>query len=154
MRGKKVDSEFLSNFITESVQAGLDSPEAIVDRAQSLIKNIDEEIRKMEKVKVTRSKLLDVISTFQHSDKNTKVGEIRILSLFKIQNPQDFCRHICRLLKDKNVSLTNLSSEITSKADFIFSIKQLLEAKVIAKVNNSLLRGEMYEEYMKFILKE
>ena len=154
MRGKKIDSEFLSLFITESVESGLNSPDAIANRAKILIDGIDEEIKEVERKKIIRSKLLDVIATFQYVEKNNKVKEIKLLSFFKIQNTDDICRQICIFIKNTNVSFEDLREKFESKTNFIFSIKQLLEAKVISKVGTLLSRGEMFEEYMKFILRE
>jgi hypothetical protein len=69
MKGKKIDPEFVSMFVTNSVNMGNDSPQLIVKHAKTIIHNIDEMIQKMEKYKVLRSKLLDVVETFQSSPK-------------------------------------------------------------------------------------
>jgi hypothetical protein len=35
-----------------------------------------------------------------------------------------------------------------------FSIKQLLECKVLSRANNQVNRGERFDEYMTFVLRE
>lgn len=150
MRGKKTDSEFLSNFISECVQKGMETTSDIVTHARSMIEDIDEEIQKVEKQKIVRSKLLDVIATFDNSSKNSKSAEVRALSFFKIQNPI-ICKHICDILKKKPTELEGFLGKF-AKEEVIFCIKQLLEHKVICKSNGIFLRGDAFEEYNKFVL--
>lgn len=160
MRGKKIDSEFLSEFITNCVQQSKNSPEDIVKEAKSRIIEIDNKIREVEKLKIIRSKLLDVISTFNFSEENNnRQDEKRVLSLFKIQNPH-ICKYICSLIKNNNsggnsaIDIRSISHDKYSNQDIIFCIKQLLEYKIVYRVNDHLLRGEMFEEYLKLVLKE
>jgi hypothetical protein len=153
MRGKKADSEFLSNFISQSVQQGCDTQESIAKRAKNMIKEIDEQIKRIEEQKIIRSKLLDVINTFDVSNKSNKLEEAKILSFFKIQNPH-ICKFICHRLKVSGLVLKELNKTEWSELDLIYCIKQLIEFKVITKVGDSLLRGEKFEEYLKFVLKD
>jgi len=151
MRGKKVDSDFLSEFISICVKQGIDNPIDIAARARNLIKDIDEEIKRVEKKKIIRSKLLDVISTFDKPIKNSNLKEVRALSFFKIQNP-DICKSICDALK-KAPSTIKMLTVVSSIEDTIYCIKQLLEHKVIYKSSNLFFRGDMFEEYLKFVLR-
>lgn len=153
MRGKKADSEFQSNFITESVQHGCDTPELISKRAKDMINEIDQKIKHVEEQKIIRSKLLDVISAFDIPIKSNKLEEAKILSYFKIQNPH-ICKFICNKLKTCGLTLKELNKTEWSELDLIFCIKQLIEFKVLTKVGDSLLRGENFEEYLKFVLKD
>jgi hypothetical protein len=152
MRGKKVDSEFVSDFISHCVGIGVDTTEGIIQQAQNNIREIDEEIKKVEKQKVVRSKLLDVISTFDRPNKTNKSEEIRALSFFKIQHPQ-ICQNICRILKSGPTTIEGLGSHYPTP-DVLFCVKQLLEHKVISKSGAHLLRGEAFDEYLKFALQE
>lgn len=150
MRGKKTDSEFLSSFISECVQKGMETTSDIVTHARSMIKDIDQEIQRVERQKVVRSKLLDVIATFDSSSKTSKSSEVRALSFFKIQNPI-ICKHICDILKKKPTEMEGFLGKFP-KEEIIFCIKQLIEHKVIHKSNNVFLRGDAFEDYNKFVL--
>lgn len=152
MRGRKTDSEFISEFITVCVQSGIDTPEDIITHAKFLVSEIDEEIMRIEKRKITRSKLLDVISTFDRSNKTRKPEEIRVLSFFKIQHPQ-ICKFICDSMKNNVITVEHLGDKYPF-SDLIFCIKQLIEHKVISKSGSHLLRGEAFDEYLKFVLRE
>ena len=153
MRGRKIDAEFISQFIASCIRLGHDTPATIVSQANQEIYNIDEEIKRVEKLKITRSKLLDVVLTLNKSDKVNKSEEARILPFFKIQHP-DICKFICNRMKNGVVTLEDLGQEKYSSQDIIFCIKQLLENKVVAKSGGYLLRGEMFDDYFKFVLQE
>lgn len=153
MKGKKSDTQFISDFITRSVVSGFDSPDKIIEYAKILINNIDKEIKEIDQKKLTRSKLLDVIASFEKPVKPTKVIEAKILSFFQIQKPK-ICKYICNILKDNVVSTEDIMSKSFPKEDIIFCIKQLLEQKIIAKIDNQLLRGAAFEDYCKFVLRE
>lgn len=153
MRGKKTDSEFISEFISQSIQQGMDTPELIVQNAKNMISSIDEQIKKIEEQKVVRSKLLDVINNFEKNNKQTKVEEAKVLSFFKIQNPH-ICKYICNRLKKTGLTINEIYHTDFSELDMVFCIKQLIEFKVITRMGDSLLRGEKFDEYLKFVLKE
>jgi len=154
MKGKKVDSQFVSEFISDCVMLGYDTPEKIANHAQNTIKDIDEEIKRLESKKMLRSKLLDVIATFEKPVKPNKSEEARALSFFKIQHPQ-ICNVICNAIKHGVITAEDvIKQDNYSSADVLFCIKQLLEYKVIFRSGSHLLRGELFEEYLKFVLKE
>ena len=150
MRGKKIDTDFLSEFIQECVMLGIDSPEAITLHAKKLITQIDEDIKAVEKKKVKRSKLLDVVTSFEKPQKPSKVEEAKLLPFFKLQHP-NICKDICQKLKQGPVLGTDLTK---NNQDNIFCIKQLLECKVISKIGTHIVCGDKYNEYMKFVLQE
>jgi hypothetical protein len=152
MRGRKIDSQFLTNFISCCVVNGQVTPDEMADVAQKEIDFIDFEIKKVENLKLRRSKLLDVIATFKEPVKNNK-EEARILSFFQIQDPH-ICKFICDMIKDKPFNRNKLGSYPFSDHDINFCIKQLLEHRVIAKVGETILRGEEFDEYLKFVLQE
>lgn len=152
MRGKKVDSQFLTEFIQVCASVGYATPEQMVERAQKEIEKISDQIKRVEELKLRRSKLLDVIAIFHKPVKNNR-EEVRILSFFQIQNPH-ICKFICNLVKTHPRNREQLEHLRYSSHDINFCIKQLLEHRVIAKVGDSLLRGEMFDEYAKFVLQE
>lgn len=147
MRGKKSDPEFVSNFIHQSIKLGINTTDKIISRAQNMIQEIDDEIKKIEEKKIIRSKLLDVIYNFEKTNKN-KVEESKLLQFFKLENPK-ICKYMCDLVKfspiniDKNIDVDNK-----------FVIKQLIEYKILSRIEDQLLQGEQYNEYMKYILHE
>lgn len=153
MRGKKIDSEFLSEFISNCVTLGFETPELIVNHAESLITNIDEEIKRVEQQKIFRSKLLDVVTTFNKPNTASKSEEAKVLPLFKIQN-FTICKEICDKIKDKVMTVQDFSHLKYNITDVLFCIKQLIEHKVLSKSGNHLLKGDLFAEYMKFVLGE
>jgi hypothetical protein len=152
MRGRKVDTEFLTNFITACVEAGKFSSEDILKEAQNKIEKIDTQIKEVEKLKAIRSKLLDVVLTFDKTPKEIQSEDSKILTFFKIQHPH-ICKFICDSVKDSAAKIESLYNNTHNKTDILFCIKQLVEHKVISKVGEVLLRGELYSEYIKFVLR-
>jgi hypothetical protein len=151
MRGKKSDVDFVSNFIIECAQNNKNSPDQILQEAKNKIDLIDFEIQKIEQLKIIRSKLLDVVNTFDNK-KQSKDGE-KSLELFQIKN-HHICKYICVILKSKPVKVEEIKNSKYTTQDILFCIKQLIEYKVLSKTGNILLRGDKFEEYMKLVLQE
>lgn len=148
MRGKKSDPSFVSFFIQESVIAGASTPSEIVERAKKIVARIDEEIKAIEQSKITRSKLLDVISMFERPNKDHS-EEARLLDFFRLSDPRT-CKLICDMVKVNPIdkSGTNLDPDVR------FSIKQLLECRVLSRTGEQIAKGERFDEYMTFVLRE
>ena len=155
MKGKKVDAQYVSEFITNCIVNGLNTPDKILELAKSMIIHIDNEIKEIDNKKAARSKLIDVVSAFEKPIKISKIQEARVLCYFKIQNPH-ICRRICNVLKQNNSDSNKLSElcQPHTKHDVVFCIKQLLEHNIICKSNNLFSRGEYFEDYIKFFLRE
>lgn len=151
MRGKKTDPVFVSEFIQECVALGLLTSDDIVKHAKKLVDNIDEEIKAIEKKKSARSKLLDVIASFEKQSKD-KTEEAELLPFFNLQYPET-CRKICKDIVSISPDGTYLITGIKD-AETLFCIKQLIEAKVVARVDYHLVRGERFDKYIKFVLRE
>jgi len=150
MRGKKSDPEFVSYFISQCLQKGIITTEEMVKVAKQDIQSIDNQIIEIEKLKITRSKLLDVILALDKPE--SKVEEAKLLPFFKLQYPQTcrkICKHVLELGPDLAYSIMGLKDP-----EVLFCIKQLIEAKIIARVENHLVRGDKFEEYLKFVLRE
>lgn len=146
MRGKKAYPEFVSAFISQCVGRGAVTPEEIVREAKAELQSIDDQIKAVEILKTKRSKLLDVIATFDQPE--IKTEEAKLLSFFNLQYP-NVCRTICQMLKDKDHPLVFMDPSEVKVCS-----KQLLETKVIAKVGSQIIKGERFDEYMKFVLGE
>jgi hypothetical protein len=155
MRGKKSDQAFVAEFISECIQHGIETPEEIIGDAKKKIEQIDQEIRAIEAKKILRSKLIDVILTFEKQTKSTS-EDAKFLSFFKLEYPL-MCKFVCDIVKkgpitvgEKLMPLGAGESDPTMK----FSIKQLLECKVLSRIENKVDRGERFDEYMSFVLHE
>jgi hypothetical protein len=155
MRGRKKDSEFLCDFISSCVKNGKTSSDDITAEAKTIISDIDGKIIEVEKLKLIRSKLLDVVLFFDKTivQGNQLSKEAKILSLFKIPN-QNICKFICNNIKKSATKISDLQKSSFNIADLNFSIKQLLDNKVILKTNETLLKDEYFNDYMKLVLRE
>jgi hypothetical protein len=156
MRGKKTDPLFVSQFIQESVQGGAETPDQIIARAKKIVEQIDEEIRAIEGKKIKRSKLLDVISSFEKPTKN-KTEDAKLLTFFELEYP-DTCKFLCKMIRKCPIDINSKTLQQLGSGDsdphMKFSIKQLFECKVLARVENTIVCGERFDEYMKFVLRE
>lgn len=150
MRGKKVDNEFLTEFISACAINNKCSPQEIVLEAEKEISDLEYKIKELEKLKLRRSKLLDVITTFNYDKKQTKPYEVDNLRYFKITN-QHICKFICDLITDNGLQIDSIKSNVFSDADILYCIKQLLEHKVLYRVGNYVVRGNDYQSYYRLI---
>lgn len=155
MRGKKSDQMFVAEFIAESVRNGIETPAEIVRDAKKKIEQIDEEIRAIEAKKILRSKLLDVVLTFEKQIKETS-EDAKLLPFFGLAYPRT-CKFICDIAKKHSIEIGEKFQALgsgESDPQMRFSIKQLLECKVLHREGNQVTRGERFEEYMTFVLRE
>jgi len=152
MKGKRTDTEFVSNFISECVSKGANTPDLILKSAKEILANIDEEIRKAEESKKYRSKILDVIASFEETKKTSKIEEVRALSYFNMEHPQ-ICYHICLSLKKGPLMKEDFGDKYPS-SNLVYCIKQLLEHKVISKTGKYFLRGDNFADYLQTVYKE
>jgi hypothetical protein len=155
MRGKKVDTDFINQFILESVAQDCVTTEDIVSRAKSSIKMIDQKIMEVEKLKVERSKLLDVISSFEKGTR-ADIPEAKLLSFYQIKNT-NLCKYICGIIEKRVATIDQIlmsSYMAMSNEEVIFCLKQLMEHKIVARMGDTFLRGDRFEEYTKFVLRE
>jgi hypothetical protein len=147
MRGKKAYPEFVSAFITQCVGRGAVTPEEIVKQAKAELQRIDDQIKAVELLKTNRSKLLDVIATFDQPE--NKIDEAHLLPFFKLEYPQD-CYRLCKSMIERGPNLYNIMG--VKDTTVLFCIKQLLEAKIFARgEGHIILRGERFDEYMNFV---
>jgi hypothetical protein len=141
MKGKKINTEFVTNFINNCIIDGKISSNEIVSLAKESIVNIDSKIKEINNLKINRSNLLDVISSFETPSNKNNIDDIKKLSYcIKIENKNMDINQICYDLSD-----------LFSKSEIIFNIKQLVCNKILHKINEVILRGDNYEDYMKVI---
>lgn len=155
MRGKKSDQVFVAEFISEAVQHGLETPAEMVQDAKKKIAQIDEEIKAIEAKKILRSKLLDVVLTFEKQMKETS-EDAKLLPFFRLAYPS-MCKFICDIAKKHPIEIGS-SFQLMGSGErdptARYSIKQLLECKVLQREGNHVTRGERFDEYMTFVLRE
>jgi hypothetical protein len=150
MRGKKLNPEFVSAFISKCLRQGIITTSAIVEAAKLDIQDIDDKIIEAEKLKMTRSKLLDVILTLEKPEPKTE--EAKLLPFFQLQLP-GVCKFLCDMVKAAPISITIVSSdELDEDAKFCF--KQLMEQRIVARTGNFVVQGEKFNDYMEFVLRE
>lgn len=149
MKGHKADNEFISNFIGICIQNGKDSNELILSEAKKILASIDKKIIQAEKLKLKRSKILDVINAF---DTKAHIENKNIINLYKVSN-LDLARKICKSLSNIGADLFTLEKLSKNKEDLLFTIKQLLENKIIIKNNNVYSKHEMYYQFVEKVLK-
>ena len=150
MRGKKSDPEFVSQFISKCLQQGAVTTEEMVKRAKQDIQEIDNKIIEVEKLKIVRSKILDVILTLDKPKVKTEEG--KLLPLFKLQYPhtcKKICDQIIALDPNYNYSIMNLKDP-----EILFCIKQLIESKILNRDEDALVKGDRFTEYMSFVFHE
>lgn len=155
MRGKKSDQAFVSEFISEAIQNGIETPEEIVKDAKKKIEKIDEEIRAIESKKILRSKLVDVVLTFEKKAKETSANA-SLLPFFKLDYPL-YCKMLCEIVKKGPMAISERFQPLGSgdpDPNMKHSVKQLLECKVFSRVGNQIMRGDRFNEYMTFVLRE
>lgn len=154
MRGKKIDRDFVSQFILSCSLQNKCCSHEIINEAKDQISKIDSKIQEIENLKKTRSKLLDVILSFDTITKE-KFSEIekQNIHLFKIDNLV-LSKEICDLLKSKNdINIKDINKKY-SEDEIIWCLKQLLTNKVIIKINNIIIKGDNFRNYLKFVMSE
>ena len=150
MRGRKADSVFIGNFIVDCANKGKATPEDIIKEAKNQINIIDEKIKEVERIRLTRSKYLDVIDALEKSEKSDKVDEIKVLNFFKLQHP-DICRNICRTIQKNNSASIEEVRGNYPELDILFCVKQLIENKILVKQGKTFSKGEVFLDYLRFI---
>lgn len=148
MKGKKVDNAFVSNFISESVANGKVTTNEIVARAQDQISEIDQKIIEVENLKKIRSKLLDVVITF---DRNHRSGHQLDEVLIKFHRVKDkrMAQRIC-----DNIFRYNNVVEIKQafpSVEEIYCVKQLLEFNILQRAEETIKAGENFPAFKSFL---
>ena len=70
MRGRKTDSEFVAEYIAKSIAEGKFNSYEIVLAAKAELADIDAKIKEVEELRKKRSKIQDVIFSFEKPTKN------------------------------------------------------------------------------------
>jgi hypothetical protein len=152
MRGKKIDTDFLSNFIQESVELGYESPKQILTRAKDIVRDIDDEIKQVELSKIKRSKLLGVIASFDEDVKPSKATEAKVLPFYKLSCPT-ICKHLCSEIKELGfLDADVIATEWAVDLNIPYSVKQMIEQQILLKVGKYILMGPSFKDYATYAL--
>ena len=154
MKGKKTDSEFVTNFISSCAGKNLFLKDEICQSAKDQILEIDNKIKDIKNLKILRSKLLDVLV---YLDANKIEVERPYSDFWKIEY-YGISSFIANCVDGGETSLEEVidfmerqSTYPCKKEEIIFSIKQLIEKEVITKDKNILGKGNKFDEYLKFL---
>ncbi len=84
-KGKKINQEFVNEFITKSISDGICSSEEIISQAKKKILEIDKKLVNINALKEKRSNLLDVVISFEvkKEDRSNQKLDLAIMSLPK-----------------------------------------------------------------------
>lgn len=147
MRGRKIDSKFVGEFITECVESGKTNADEFIHEAKLRIENIDQKILEVEKLKLIRSKLIDVILTFDNSVKD-KSDEKEMLHFFELKVP-NICIKIAYLVSSSKLKIKDIVMD-HSKEDIYFAVKQLLEYDILNLENEYLVPSVRFKEFLHY----
>lgn len=152
MRGKKIDIDFVAKFVTSCVAMSKCSEQEIIAEAKKDIKDIDKKIKEAEELKKHRSKLCDVISSFDDAKKNNS-KEKQVLDFYSIANKK-LAKDITDLVAKKNPCNKHYMNVyfIHSVSEVKNIIKQLIKLDILKKEGvNFLSLGKNYLDFKIFI---
>ena len=144
MKGKKTDFNFITEYINKCLEANISTNESIVNKAKEEISIIDDKIKEIELLKKKRCQLIDVVNFLDVKHKKDNIS----LKYYNLHN-QHICKYICDSIKEKSVEISSLKEYDIS--DIFFSIKQLIELKILVKNKDCIMHGDMYHDYMNFL---
>ena len=137
----------------ECVKLNKQSPEDFVSEARNRINEIDSKIKEVEQLKLNRTKLLDVIEHFSVPMITDKVEDTKDLIWFNIPN-QLVCKFITDSVKSTPIKISLLHNQTYTEQEVNFCNKNLLAHKVVARLENLLIRGAKYQDYVSAVFKE
>lgn len=144
MRGKKVDAEFVSEFIVDCAKRKITNPTDVAKEAEKQIISIDQKIKEVEALKKIRSKLTDVISTLTAKVKDNS-EEKKALSFYQLSN-LSFTQMMTTRVRDEPFDIKLLRKESAHL------IKEILAAKILNKEGDQLVQGDEYQNFLDFCL--
>ena len=153
MKGKKFNSEFFSNFISNCINNNKVTPAEMLVEAKLRVSEIDARILEIEKLRLTRGDLLDVIATFEKSSEKKENDSKQILDMFSIKD-QKVCKFICEMVKKEPTEISHFYNKGYDEDDILFCLKQLLEHKIISKQNTLILRSVNFSKYIDLVFRD
>lgn len=155
MRGKKIDTNFVAEFVTTCVKEGKVSSETISADAYKKIAEIDLQIKAVDELKKLRSKLYDVIISFDEKSVKDKSEDKIILDFYSVEDKKLASEIINSIEKNNQFVFTfPIPKEISDPDGMIFCIKQMSRLKIISPQEKGIfLRGVNYQAYVDFFNK-
>lgn len=136
MRGKSVDIDFISVFVEECVAADKATPKDIASEAKIRINNIDHEIRRIETLKTERSKLVDVVNSFDVVEEDTDDQNGAVFATDECLD-DEFTRQIADYIGNGGgVSIKQIVAQFggdSMKEQIFFSVKKLAESGLVIR---------------------
>lgn len=148
MKGKKADSDFIAEFISICAKDGILLKDEVINKAKKEIEIIDDKIKQITELKKKRSKLVDVVSSFEIKTKNNSNEKINLSfhSLKDLSLAKKICLSI-NILNQNDVWAADLSKEA------LLIVKQLINLKIIRLEKDSykLAASERYNDFINFV---
>lgn len=139
MKGKKIDNDFVSQFITNCVSDGISNIKDILIKAEEELNEVDLQIQNINNLKEKRIKLHDVV--FSLKDKNEPKSDNGFIKYFSLSNYK-YVNDICNRLQDKMFLYTlYLDKNI---------LDEMVKLKIIKLENDIILKGTNFKEFLKF----
>lgn len=139
MRGKKIDNQFVIEFIKKSTLDGKVSKTEIINYAKEQLNIVENKFKEFHFLKKMKSGLEDVLETFKEEKK-----EDHNIELWLVSNHQE-AKEICLDILNRNGNVVYNS--------IVFN--QLINLKIIKKDKNGLIRpGKNYYKYLNNVLKK
>lgn len=151
MRGKKIDTEFVAEYISTCAQQGKTSPEDIVTQAELEVQIIDNKIKEVESLKKIRSKLIDVIFSLNNKNED-KSSEITILDFYKVKNFV-LALSLCSLVEKSSKNIDVFKNAFPTKEDTLFVVKELLEISVLKRSGKNIEKGQLFNDFVSYAKK-
>lgn len=149
MKGKKINYDFINQFFENCISNQITDSKEMLNKALSQISEIDSKIKEAEELKKIRVNLTDVIQILSQEEDKPNIDN-KILKLFEIPN-KNICNFICNKINKEPVDICNFKDHKFNDTDIIFTIKKLIENKVVYKQGNYILRGSMYDTYLRSV---
>jgi hypothetical protein len=153
MRGRKINTNFVSDFILECNKKGLSNSDDILLYTIEEISKIDNQLKQIDQLKKRRSELFDVKLLLEKNNNNNNNNNINI-DFFKVRDKM-LAINILNLFESKTQHESFILDKLSNfnKEDIINCINQLKTAKVIYKQDNYniLYLGSDYKKFVKFL---
>lgn len=149
MRGKKVDINFVSEYISNCAQNNIVGANAISDKVLEEISHIDTQIKAVEDLKKRRSKLLDVITTLNKETKNKSGSDV--IEFYRLSSIS-ISANIISMMKGRALSLDTFEDYPEKEQDKIFlAVKEMLKIGILVRAEDDIKAGDRFDEFWNFI---
>lgn len=142
MRGRKLDSDFMSEYIYKCAISGPISLEEVCNIARQELKSIDAKILEVEGLKSKRTKINDMIYAIE---KNKAPKDNLIFNLFKLKNPR-LSFLIAKQISEDGTKISSINFYGEDKREGIFCIKDMCKNNIIKYQSGLYYRSLAYSD--------